>query len=514
MTQCKRMTVLVGLAMTLALAGCQTSQTTSKPKPKPEPAPKTQPKKPMAMPGMVSASVAIPTGNRETSGLLIEKHAPAEVTLGSNFDYMIKVTNLTALELTDVVVTDQFPANFTLDHATPNYQSSEGGSTTWVFAKLAPRETKTITVKGKATTVEALQSCATVSYNSLLCARIPVVQPALKLVKTMTSEVLSCDPIVVTYTVTNTGTGAARDVVVTDNLPEGLMSAEGKNTLSFDAGTLLAGESREFTESLKAAKAGEYTNTATAKSGNNLTAEATAKTVVKEPVLELVQDCPGTEFIGRTICNDFTVTNSGNGVAKNAVVRVNLPAGVQFVSGDGGQYDNRGTVVFSLGDMAAGASKKLKVCYQPTSQGPHKVTSSASAYCAKQVNADCTTQIKGIPAILLEVVDVNDPVAGGKTETYTITATNQGSAVGKNVTMTAILEDAAEYVSSVGATNATVEGKTIKFAPLPALGIGQKATWKVTVKAVQAGDIRFTVKMTEDQLTRPVEENEATNFFK
>ena len=73
-----------------------------------------------------------------------------------------------------------------------------------------------------------------------------------------------------------------------------------------------------------------------------------------------------------------------------------------------------------------------------------------------------------------------------------------------------------QYVSSTGPTEGSVsaDGKTITFAPLPTLAAKAKADWKVIVKALNSGDVRFKVSMIEDCLGRPVEETEATNFYK
>jgi hypothetical protein len=38
--------------------------------------------------------------------------------------------------------------------------------------------------------------------------------------------------------------------------------------------------------------------------------------------------------------------------------------------------------------------------------------------------------------------------------------------------------------------------------------------WRVVVRAVEPGDVRMKVTLTSDQLTRPVEKTEATNFYK
>lgn len=115
--------------------------------------------------------------------------------------------------------------------------------------------------------------------------------------------------------------------------------------------------------------------------------------------------------------------------------------------------------------------------------------------------------------ILLKVVDTKDPVEVGGSETYAITATNQGSVVDTNVTIVCTLEDSQEYASSSGATEATVEGNVITFAPFAALEPKTTAEWHVVVKALKVGDVRFKATMTSDQLTRPVEETEATNHY-
>jgi hypothetical protein len=69
------------------------------------------------------------------------------------------------------------------------------------------------------------------------------------------------------------------------------------------------------------------------------------------------------------------------------------------------------------------------------------------------------------------------------------------------------------YMSSSGGTEGTIQGQTITFAPLTRLEPKTKASWWIVVKAAEAGDVRFSVTMTTDELTRPVEETEATHFY-
>ena len=70
-----------------------------------------------------------------------------------------------------------------------------------------------------------------------------------------------------------------------------------------------------------------------------------------------------------------------------------------------------------------------------------------------------------------------------------------------------------EFVSAGGATKPTRSGNTVTFTPLRSLSAKDKAVWVVKVKAASEGDVRFGVEMTSDQLKRPVNETESTNFY-
>lgn len=74
---------------------------------------------------------------------------------------------------------------------------------------------------------------------------------------------------------------------------------------------------------------------------------------------------------------------------------------------------------------------------------------SAKAYCA-EADAETTTEVVGIPAILLEVVDNDDPIEVGANETYDIIVINQGSAEGTNIAITCTIPPQQEYVSADG----------------------------------------------------------------
>jgi len=473
--------------------------------------------KPAAAPaprrGVVCSTMHYPTGDPATSAVKLEKCVPAEVRLNQPFTYDITVTNLSRNELTGVVVTDQPENGMRITGSTPSGQGAGTGLHTWPLGTLAPKASQKITINAIAPTAGTVGSCATVTYASSLCATIPVVSPKLRLTKTGPSAVLTCDDIVYQFEVTNTGTGSLPGVTITDPLPNGITAADGSRTITFAAGTLTAGQSKRFTGRAKATRPGRFENRASASGGGLTVQSGTVVTAVRKPVLEITKECPKTQYIGKSITYEIAVTNTGDGDARETVVVDTLANGLEFVSAsDGGRFAD-GKVTWNLGTLAAKATKNVTLRAMPPGANTYVNAVSARAHCAETVNDTCETVVTGIPAMLMEVVDIEDPVRIGEVETYVITITNQGSAPDTNITITCTLESYQSYDSSTGPTTATVRGNVVAFAPLRSLGPKEKATFRVKAKAVRAGDVRFKVSMNSDQLTRPVEETESTHLY-
>jgi len=455
---------------------------------------------------------AIPTGVEASSVLLLEKSAPAEVAVGQEFTYTIKATNLTPCELDEVVLTDTIPQGIDYKGSVPAAVQA-GNVLTWDLGAVPGRATKVITLKAAAAGTGEFTNCVRATYKEKLCLTVKVVQPKLTLTKTAPAEVLICDLIPMKLTVKNPGTGPATGVVVTDTLPAGLKTVDGKTEVKFDVGTLNPGESKDFMVDCQASKPGTYANKAVAKANAGLTADATTTTLVKQPVLTITKTASETVFEGRPVSYTIKVGNKGDAPAAATVVTDTLPAGVTFVSAtDGGAFAN-GVVSWNLGALAPAAEKTLGVTAKGTVQGSQLNKAEAKATCAEAVAATATTLVKGIPAILLEVLDVADPIEVNGQETYVITATNQGTAADNNIKITCTLEDTQSYVSSSGASTGTVAAKTVTFAPLASLAPKDKAEWRVVVKAVKAGDVRFGVQLESDMLQRPVNETESTRQY-
>jgi uncharacterized repeat protein (TIGR01451 family) len=447
----------------------------------------------------------------------LEKMAPKEVWVNQPFDYRIKVTNLTDTPLQNVMVKDCVPENLVIKDTEPKAAKMEKGDIHWVLGNLGANASQMITVNALASGRGTISSCAEVFYDSPICARITVVEPKIQLSKTAPVEVLQCDRIPLRYVIANTGTGHACDITIKDKLPAGLMTASNQDELTFAVKALAPGTSQEFRAMVDATKTGKFASKAVAMSqGIGKVESNLTETTVHKPVLAVTESGPASNYIGRPLKYEIIVANKGDGIAKDTVLEAMIPEGVRFEAATkGGRFTHSspGKVTWNIGSLKPDETRKVTMTLSFDSAGALRTRAVARAYCAETVSDSAQTLLSGISAILIEVVDVSDPIEIGQNEVYVITVTNQGSKTGTNIQVSCMLEEGMQYISSIGPTAGTITGKALNFAPLPSLEPKARSTWRVTVKAIGTGDMRFKVIMNSDQLKRPVEETEATMFY-
>ena len=508
----KTLSVLLVFSL-VVLSGCPCleRERVQAPPPRPAPRPVVAPKPAPIQTGVHTVSRVYPCPG--CGVIRIDKKMPEEVQLNSPFDHTITLTNLTDMELHDVRLVDYLPDGYKFKSSKPPAEADDG-VLTWMMDSLEGRAVEEIVVSGMATSEGWIENCANVTYVIPACAKTRVVRAALALKKTAPREVLVCDEIPLNFVVTNTGTGEATNVKIVDQLPDGLVTTDGKRSVNIGAGTLAAGKSATYKVMTKAGKTGVYRNSATASADGGLKAgsdETTTK--VTQPVLSITKTGSEKLYLSRQLRYEITVSNKGDAVATDTVIEDTVPDDVEGIKTNAGGKLVGSKLVWEIGDLASGASKKVTVAYTPKNAGTFSNKATVTAYCADAVSASARTVVEGIAAILLEVIDVSDPIEVGQNETYVITVTNQGSAPDTNIIVKCMLEENMQYVSSSGATSGTSSDGMVVFDALGSLAPKAKATWRVVVKAVKAGDVRFKVAMMSDELGRDVQETEATNFY-
>jgi len=460
---------------------------------------------------------AIVVRKKDPALVRVDKAMPEQVELNRPFTYTVTLTSITTTQVPNVVVTESLSPGFQFQEATPEPRV-DGNRLIWEIDVLWPNAMRQITITGVPTMLSDLRHHTdVVTQCDQADALVRVVQPRLELAITgAPAKAAMGEPIPVVFVVSNPGTGVVEKVQITSLLPTGLKTADGATELTFTADSLGAGESREFQAALYADAPGSYATPGRATSAGGLEAEATGvSTTVLQPSLRLVKSGPAAQYVGRPVTYEMTVTNTGEVAAAETTIEEALPRGISSIKAGAGARILRGTkLVWDLGTLDPGSSRTVRVSYTPNIEGVLASNAIATAKHAEPATASAETTLTGIPAVTMEVVDLEDPVEVGQRCTYQITVANQGTATATNVTVVCDTERSVKYVYSTGATVGTEKGSRIVFAPYETLAPGAKAVWRVVVTAEQPGDSLFKVTLTTDQLGRPVEKTEATRIFK
>lgn len=465
---------------------------------------------------MNASMMYLPTGDPSTSALLIWQLMPKQVRANQTFTHEVHVSNLGTAPLSNVLVSDTSTKNLSIVSSEPRTSmTGQGGAPVWDLGDLGPCETKVIKITSKSGTVGEAGNCLVADYNNHHCAVTTVVDPRLEIVKSAPAEVLLCDNIPLSFAVKNAGSGDLANVVVKDQLPAGL-TVNGQSSIELPVGALAQGETKTVTANAKADKVGRYDNTATAAATGDITASSNkTSTLVKQPKLVVTCEPEPTEYVNRTETIKYTVRNTGDVACSNTQLVATLPNSLTFESATNGGASSGGNVTWNLGTIAPGGSTSVSVDARAGLITNLNFTATASCACAEPATANCTAVIKGIPAVLLEVVDLVDPVEIGTQTTYVITVTNQGSSNDTNITMSVMLPPELTFVSASGATQATSTGQTTVFSPYATLAPGAKIEWRVVGKAAKAANIRSKFVMTtqETKAQGPIEETESTTLY-
>jgi hypothetical protein len=119
----------------------------------------------------------------------------------------------------------------------------------------------------------------------------------------------------------------------------------------------------------------------------------------------------------------------------------------------------------------------------------------------------------GVPALLLEVVDRDDPLEVGAVTVYEIRVLNQGTAPNTNVQIMATFPEGIVPLDAEADAPYRIQGRQIVFEPLARLAPKADAVFRVRAKADDVGDHRVKIQLNSDQLRIPVVEEESTKVY-
>jgi uncharacterized repeat protein (TIGR01451 family) len=233
------------------------------------------------------------------------------------------------------------------------------------------------------------------------------------------------------------------------------------------------------------------------------------------PKPELALDCsvPARWPATRAMKVYLNVSNPGDAVEPLTTVNLFLPPGVTATNASDGGVPGASTVLWEIPNLAPHASQKIRATVVASAAGPLAFHSTASGTAGESAQTDCETEAFNVHGILVEVVDLVDPVEVGGNVIYIIRITNQGTAPDTNLRLTCTVPDSQQFVSSAGTTAVSAAGLTLTMDPIPSLEGKAVAAWRVVTKALTPDDSRFKVQVSGDQFEQPIHREESTHLY-
>jgi len=324
--------------------------------------------------------------------------------------------------------------------------------------------------------------------------------------------------------VNNTGVGSAFGVNLSIYIPEAIeYNGQFLGTQeNFYIAELLPNQVFEKTLKIKMRRGGRLDNiTARVTSSNSPACDCSIP-----PTPTLTIEKSGPRVITNRIPIEYTIvvknTSEKDTMATNCLLKDRLPDLATFkLASEGGTYDgNDHTVTWYLGNLAPGAIATRTVTVIPQKTGTF--VDHAQVTCDEGITVYDTarTVVRGIAALQVSSYDTEDPVEIGRTTTYVIEVINEGFQL---VTDLKLIDTIPATTTLVGASAADAAGNPIEhevdeegrvvFHPYPALAVGEKLIYKITVKVNTKSQLKNNAAITYNEFSKTIIVEEPTESY-
>jgi hypothetical protein len=453
-----------------------------------------------------------PTGRQEPA-VSVEWIGPPAAKVNQPADYSLVVRNVCNLGVSQVIVRVRVADGVTVAATDPK-ALQEGNVLMWEVGKQLPKQERNLMLKLTCANKGDINCQAWVTFTGATAMMIRVREPKLMIKATAPEKVLVNDACTFLLTVSNPGDHPADQVKIHANLSEGLEHARGRG-IDYDIGSLAAGETRSVQVICAAKAGGDQFCEATAEAEGGLKALDKAGVNVIMPKIDLEVAGPKLRYLDRKAVYTIKVTNPGDAPAANVAVNVMVPAGFKFMTADnGGRHDfSTRTVQWFMGEIGPGQAREAKMEVMAINVGEHHFKAQAQASRGLKQEVEVITKVEGLSAILLEMVDLEDPIEVGAETVYEIRITNTGSKTETDVKLTCIVPDKMQFKGATGPARYVQNGAEIVFDPIPKLAPRADAIFRVTCKGVTPGVAIFKGRISSTLLQEPVTKEEATRIY-
>lgn len=436
-----------------------------------------------------------------------------ELTVGQECRCELVVRNLGAGPAGTVSVETYFPPSVRLTNADPPPEA-DGDRLTWTIPALAAGSEQRIAVTLIPSQGGDLPVSAVIRSEQSVATTLAVREPMLHVAVDGPEQVTIGETMSQSIVVSNPGTGTTDEVMVEISLPAGLEHGKGR-TVRISIGALAANQSHSIPLTLFATQGGPQQIQVQASAGTTLHDETTASILVAAPTLSIAADGPGLRFIGRDAAYRIVVTNEGAAAANNVRVSQVVPRGFEFVSaGKGGRFESSGReIVWYVGRVEAGQSVELVAKLTAAGVGDHRHLVTVTSDGGARAETAVETTVDGTASLVVEVLDLDDPVELEAETAYEVRVRNEGTKPATNVAVVCQVPSGVQTLAARGPTNHQSQGSLLSFQPIDELEPGNTALYRIVVRGTEAGKHRFRVRLTSDSIDEPLVTEELTHYY-
>lgn len=465
-----------------------------------------------SLPGNISLDVQ---PGKQQPAVTIEWIGPSAIRINQPLACQLVVRNNSTTPVQNVIVRYRLGQGVTCKASEPA-AATEGGEMVWNLGVIGPQQMRRIDVALVAQTRGVLNCPAVVTFTTVAAYQVQVREPQLAVKISAPEKVIVGEHVKLSVAISNPGDGAAESIKVKAVLPEGFEHPRGK-IVEFEAGDLAPNEARTAEIVCLAKGSGMQQCVIFAAGEGNLASRDSTQVDILVPKLNVVMSGPKLRYLDRHAVYVVKVTNPGSAPADNVEVQEVVPSGFKFHQANhGGQYQETTRLVsWSLGELQPGQTKEVAVDLVPIEAGEHRLVAHAKAGRGLKSESDARTVVEGLPSLSIDVGHVDDPIEVGAETAYEIRVANQGTKTETNVEVVCILPEQLELKGAK--CSATLryrqEGRELIFEPLARLAPKADVIFRVLVKGIAPGDIRFRTRIRADGLKEPVLREESTRIY-
>lgn len=339
---------------------------------------------------------------------------------------------------------------------------------------------------------------------------VQVQEPKLQIDLVGPEEVLYGKPQTFRLTLSNPGTGVAKNVRLHLTPPGG----DADRSTSHDFGDIAAGDESTVEIELTAREAGQLAINAAADANGDVSASTVKEVFCRRPKLVVDWRGPTDRYAGAPAVYYFRVRNPGTAVAPDVVLSVDLPEGFEVLASDDTPETKNNRIAFRAGSLRPGDDTFFELRGILRQGGANEIKlRAAGSDETRSASVVATTEVIALADLKLDVLDPKGPVATGQEIAYEIRVTNRGSNDAHDVRVIGLFSEGIEPHHVDGGTSETLDGR-VAFDMVDRIAAGEERVFTIHARAYEEGTHLFRAEVLCRDLEIKLAAEETTRFFK